>query len=141
MGKHREHIAKTISYYRKSLGIKQSDLAKKLNVAPSSISAWENGSNAPDIETLAELCDIFNISMNEMYGINDGKNHLSVDYSSDKETPVIIAASTGGLTNVDERANELLRAKQELCGIIYAANLDMRQIQELKYIVNAFENL
>ena len=71
MGKHREHIAKTISYYRKSLGIKQSDLAKKLNVAPSSISAWENGSNAPDIETLAELCDIFNISMNEMYGIND----------------------------------------------------------------------
>ena len=52
MGKHREHIAKTISYYRKSLGIKQSDLAKKLNVAPSSISAWENGSNAPDIETL-----------------------------------------------------------------------------------------
>jgi len=132
MGKHREHIAKTISYYRKSLGIKQSDLAKKLNVAPSSISAWENGSNAPDIETLAELCDIFNISMNEMYGINDGKNHLSVDYSSDKETPVIIAAST---------ANELLRAKQELCGIIYAANLDMRQIQELKYIVNAFEHL
>lgn len=141
MGKYRENIAKTISRYRKCLGIKQSELAKKLNVAPSSISAWENGSNAPDIEILAELCDIFNISMDEMYGVSDEKNTLKEDQFNKKETPVIIAASSGGLTNVDERANELLKAKQELCGIIYAANLDMRQIQELKYIVNAFEHL
>lgn len=70
MGKYREHIAKTISKYRKALGIKQTELAKQLNVAPSSISAWENNLNAPDIEILAELCDIFNISMDEMYGVD-----------------------------------------------------------------------
>lgn len=70
MGKYREHIAKTISKYRKALGIKQTELAKQLNVAPSSISAWENNLNAPDIEILAELCDIFDISMDEMYGID-----------------------------------------------------------------------
>ena len=78
MGKYRKHIAKTITKYRKALNIKQAELAKQLNVAPSSISAWENNLNSPDVEIIAELCDIFNISMDEMYGVNT-KNSTSSD--------------------------------------------------------------
>jgi|GEM_PF-420547 len=92
------------------------------------------------IDNVIIICKNLGITVEQLENLDTEVIQKEND-NSQSETPVIIAASTGGLTNVDERTNELLRAKQELCGIIYAANLDMRQIQELKYIVNAFENL
>jgi transcriptional regulator with XRE-family HTH domain len=46
---------------RKDKGLQQKDLAKILNVARTTVSAWELGRNEPSLETFALLADFFNI--------------------------------------------------------------------------------
>lgn len=41
-------------------------LGKKIN--PMMVSHWENGLYSPNMITLKAICDIFNVSLNEMYG-------------------------------------------------------------------------
>ena len=41
-------------------GVKQADLAKYLNVAPNTLSQWENDKNEPDFSRLKKIADYFN---------------------------------------------------------------------------------
>ncbi len=52
-----------LSWLRKKSGIRQDDLASRLNVSRTTISMWENGSSLPSYETLSELSKIFNESV------------------------------------------------------------------------------
>lgn len=42
--------------------LKQSEVADMLGVKKNTISNWENGKSNPDIDSLMQLCDIYNIS-------------------------------------------------------------------------------
>ena len=53
---------------RKSLGLTQDELAKKLDGKKSLISNYENGHSTPDIIMLCKLADIFDISLDEFIG-------------------------------------------------------------------------
>ncbi len=64
----RQNIMKNIAYYRKQNGYTQKELATCLGVKNSSVSNWEQGANAPDIETIFELCKLFKISVSDMFG-------------------------------------------------------------------------
>lgn len=73
-------ITKNIVKYREKAGISQKELAKRLNVLPSRISNWEQGSNCPTTEILFELCKILGITINDIYGIYpDSEMILSYD--------------------------------------------------------------
>lgn len=61
-------IAENIKFYRKLLGLTQSELAKFLNAKKSLISNYENGYSCPDIYTLTKLADVFDISLDELVG-------------------------------------------------------------------------
>lgn len=69
MGLYRDNIKNNIIKYRKLTALTQNELAKLLNVSKTTVSSWERGANAPDIETLIEICRIFKISISEMYGV------------------------------------------------------------------------
>ena len=64
----RKNIMKNIAYYRKLNGYTQKELATILGVKNSSVSNWEQGANAPDIETIFELCKLFKISVSDLFG-------------------------------------------------------------------------
>lgn len=64
----RQNIMKNIAYYRKLNGYTQKELAALLGVKNSSVSNWEQGANAPDIETLFQICKLFKISVSDMFG-------------------------------------------------------------------------
>lgn len=51
---------------RKDKGITQKELADKLNITDRAISKWERGICCPDISLLKELCNILNVSINEL---------------------------------------------------------------------------
>lgn len=70
----KEIVAKNLLYYRKKNKITQKQLADKLGVKHNAISAWENGVNSIDIDTLFQVCQIFGITVNDMYNINEGKS-------------------------------------------------------------------
>jgi len=61
-----EKIGKFILECRKNKKLTQSDLAEKLGVTDKSISNWENGRNMPDLSLFKPLCDILEISINDL---------------------------------------------------------------------------
>lgn len=61
-------IGKIISEQRKSKGLTQEQLANQLGVSPQAVSKWENGISCPDIMILPKLADIFEISIDELFG-------------------------------------------------------------------------
>ena len=56
---------------RAERNMKQSDLAKLLNLSPSAISNYEQGIREMDAEAICKLCDIFNCTADYVLGISD----------------------------------------------------------------------
>lgn len=61
-----EKIGKFIAKKRKEKNLTQFELAEKIGVTDKSISNWETGKNMPDLSLFKPLCDILNISINEL---------------------------------------------------------------------------
>lgn len=51
--------------------LKQSDLAKHLNVRNSVITAWKTRGNNPPAEYLIQICEFLNVSINDLLGIKN----------------------------------------------------------------------
>ena len=60
-------IGKFISEKRKEKNITQSRLAEMLGITDRAISKWENGICLPDAATMPELCEILDISINDLF--------------------------------------------------------------------------
>ena len=61
-------IAENIRFSRKQAGLTQEELAARFGSQKTLISNYEIGRNTPDIETLWELADIFDITIDELVG-------------------------------------------------------------------------
>lgn len=76
----KKNISKNIGKYREACGMSQKELAQRLGVVPSRISNWETGANCPTIDILFEVCEILNVSINDIYGVYpDSKFVLQYD--------------------------------------------------------------
>jgi transcriptional regulator with XRE-family HTH domain len=51
-------------------GVKQSNLAKKLGVSTVSLSNWSTGKSNPSLVTVVRICQILDISIDELVQIN-----------------------------------------------------------------------
>lgn len=83
MGDIKENISNNIVYYRKKIGLTQSQLAEKLGVKTTTVSTWERGASSPDIETLYDICKIFDVSLDEMYGVNTKREIIQTERAYD----------------------------------------------------------
>lgn len=90
-----EQIGKFIAQLRKGKKMTQIDLASKLGITDRAISKWENGRGMPDLSLLMPLCEILDVSINELLsGVRlDNKNYQekleeniinTIDYSDKK---------------------------------------------------------
>lgn len=61
-----EKIGKFILNLRKEKNMTQQELAEKLKVTDRAISNWENGKNMPDLSLFKSICDVFDITINEL---------------------------------------------------------------------------
>ena len=59
-------IGKFIAACRKSVGLTQMQLAEKLNITDRAVSKWETGRSLPDSALMLDLCDILEISVNDL---------------------------------------------------------------------------
>ena len=59
-------IGKFIAEQRKKNGLTQMQLAEKLNITDRAVSKWETGKSLPDSSIMLELCQILNISVNDL---------------------------------------------------------------------------
>ena len=61
---------KRLKDLRKSKGLTQRKLAELLNVESSAVGKWEIHNITPSVDTLKRLCEIFNVSVNYLLGID-----------------------------------------------------------------------
>ena len=61
-----EMLAKNLVFLRKRAKMTQGELAEKIKYSDKTVSKWETGEAVPDVETLIAICDVFNISINEI---------------------------------------------------------------------------
>ena len=59
-------LGMNIAAYRKRLGMTQMGLAEKLNYSDKAVSKWERGESTPDVLTLVQLAEVFDVSVNDL---------------------------------------------------------------------------
>lgn len=62
----KSQIGYNISSYRKRAGLTQVGLAERLNYSDKAVSKWERGESVPDVITLMQIADQFEISVNDL---------------------------------------------------------------------------
>lgn len=65
---------------RKEKELTQSQLAEVFNVSTRTVSRWENGSNLPDVSTLVEIADFYEVDVRE---IIEGERNVTNEEISD----------------------------------------------------------
>ena len=61
-------LGKNIAYYRKERGMTQEALANSLGVTNQAVSKWELDTCCPDIQLLPQLADLFEVSIDALFG-------------------------------------------------------------------------
>ncbi len=61
-----EKVGKFIKELRVKAGLSQEKFGEKYGVTYQAVSKWENGKNLPDISILKEICNDYNVDINEL---------------------------------------------------------------------------
>ena len=59
-------IGKNIAAHRKRCGLTQAGLAEKLNYSDKAVSKWERGESVPDVLTLAQIANLYEITVDDL---------------------------------------------------------------------------
>ena len=62
----KSQIGANIAAYRKRAGLTQAGLAERLNYSDKAVSKWERGESVPDVLTLVQLADQFDITVGDL---------------------------------------------------------------------------
>ena len=62
----KKQLGANIAAYRKSLGLTQAGLAEKLNYSDKAVSKWERAESVPDVLTLTQLAELFDVTVNDL---------------------------------------------------------------------------
>lgn len=87
-------VGPKIKEFRIKVGLTQKNLADMLHVTYQAVSRWENDDSEPSIDTLKEMCGIFNCSMEELLEMErkEEKEETSVEgYDNIQEIKPVLA--------------------------------------------------
>ena len=90
-------IGKFIAACRKNKKLTQEQLAEKLNITDRAVSKWERGLSLPDSDKMLELCNILDISVNELL---TGENIEMKDYKKKNEELLLELAKQDKIKNM-----------------------------------------
>lgn len=93
----------TICFHRKKRGLTQEELAVKLGVTNQSVSKWESAQCCPDISLIPKLADIFEISIDDLFGREPSVNGVCVQFPlRDDDIFRVVVAKGKKVLSVDE---------------------------------------
>ena len=72
----KENFAHNLSFFRRQSGMTQLELAEKLNYSDKSVSKWERGEGLPDLFVVAEIAELFGVTVNDMIRDKEFKKPL-----------------------------------------------------------------
>ena len=95
-----------IKQLREEKSITQANLAKLLDVSPSTVGMWEQNRRTPDIEILKRLSDILHVSIDYLLEKTDVKNYL-------EDPNVTIALHSNGELDYSDLSDEAKKEVQD----------------------------
>lgn len=102
-------LATRIKELREEKGLSQKQAAQALFISNTSLSNYELNISTPSPETLVEICNLYNVSMDFLFGITDTK--YRINSLSNDETQIL---------NNYSKLNE--RRKNLICEIVKELN-------------------
>ena len=102
-------IGKFIAEKRKDAGLTQSELAERIGITNRAVSKWECGISMPDSSIMLELCEILNISVNELL---KGEDIDVANYSKELEGSLI------EMVKEKERGDKMLLNLEVVIGVL-----------------------
>lgn len=78
-------MGNVIKKMRLKANMTQEQLAEKLNISSQSVSKWENGISMPDIVLLPSIAEIFGVSVDELFGLNESERLRRIENRLDFE--------------------------------------------------------
>lgn len=75
----KENIGKRIAFYRREKGITQRGLADELHISYQAVSKWESGKSLPTVETLYEISNLLNVTMDALLN-EDERRSWGISY-------------------------------------------------------------
>ncbi len=109
-------FGKTIKNLRRKHDMTQEHLAEILSISPQAISRWETDMAMPDISLIAPLCNLFNITSDELLGIDLTRRQEAIDSICDEAHKY---SSRGYLEKAREILEDGLQKYPDNCDIIY----------------------
>ncbi len=79
MGEIRENVQKNLSYYLNLKGMSQKQLAEMLQISQSAVTNWIKGKNSPDIEIVAKICGILDITVSQLFGTSEPHSYTLLE--------------------------------------------------------------
>lgn len=84
----RKYLQYNLTDVIENSGLTKKEIAEKLGVSAASVTKWVKGDNSPDIEIIAKICDLFNVSINSLLKMPKNDTDFSI---SDREKELIKA--------------------------------------------------
>lgn len=101
-------IGKFIASCRKEQGMTQAKLAEKLGISDRAVSKWETGKSMPDTGIMLEVCQLLNISVNELLS---GERIMAESFDKRAEENLLAMRR-----EVEEKNRQLLRTEYLIGG-------------------------
>ena len=68
----RINFKKNFDELRKTTGLTQEQIAEKIGVSRQTVTNWKSGRNLPDMQTLGIICDMFDVTSDELlFGVSE----------------------------------------------------------------------
>ena len=105
-------IGEIIKNFRTWRGITQQEMADYLKKSKSVISNWEHGSNTPDVESCMKMCELLNVTLNELVGWDKNRDYEKF-IKDQKEYDEDLASLRKKLAEIDEQIKDIETKKEK----------------------------
>lgn len=102
----REALTRNIKKVINDSNMPKKDISARLGITPAAVSNWLSGKNVPDVETLIRFCDLFHLTLNEVYA--DGEEIDPYDPIKSKVDAMYEKMNDGARVKLYEYATDLM---------------------------------
>lgn len=103
-----EKIGQTIKNLRQQKGWTQAELGEKIGYSLQAVSAWERGQNRPDIQAIPVLCKIFDVTSDQLLGIEPEQSYPDTIGANESTLPPSDNNVKNESPKVKEKAHSLM---------------------------------
>jgi len=125
-------LAENIYNLRKESGLTQENLAEKLNISFQAVSKWENGQTSPDIIMLPLLAQVFDVSIDELFGRKSDKkaqNTCPVNWDDDNTIRGVIYKGRKILDRYDDLSKFKFKIEGNALNVEAGCNVNCENIE------------